>query len=280
MKQIYAAIGLIVLLVQSLWANIPGGGTGTGANVTLTGTASSSATSTISNGIVSIVITKASAEIAPINYTFNNNGTTQTLNVVAGNPNTGKLYWEYGGFGGNACTYSVVVDPAVGDATHAVGDYAEIALLSTSTAAGEVEMQYSMRRGSPGFYVAAIWRHRPQDAAQDLGETRTNIYCGSIFNWMSVDSVKNRLFQATGTTLAVPTAPKECTLWGDGIYQGRYEDKYKQGVEFNNLHAWGWSSVGAVGKNIGLWNVTASAEYYNGGPLKQELTCHLAACRT
>jgi len=38
---------------------------------------------------------------------------------------------------------------------------------------------------------------------------------------------------------------------------------------------WGWSSVGAGGKNVGLWNISASAEYYNGGPLKRELMEHI-----
>ena len=40
------------------------------------------------------------------------------------------------------------------------------------------------------------------------------------------------------------------------------------------LRAWGWSSVGSGGKNIGLWNVLGSVEYYNGGPMKRELMCH------
>jgi rhamnogalacturonan endolyase len=138
-----------------------------------------------------------------------------------------------------------------------------------------------MLRGSPGFYVTAIWSHRAVDAAMAMGETRSNIYAGSIFNWMSVDSTRNRLMNVLGTTsLPVKGAPKECTLWTSGIYNGQYEDKYKFSADFGTQRVWGWSSVsstasGATGKNVGLWDVTASPEYYNGGPMKRELMCHM-----
>src|SRR5215471_7663196 len=86
-----------------LLANIPGGGTGTGPNVTLVDNGS---TVTIANGIVSILCTKAGATIDQINYTFNNGGGTQTLNLLAGGNNGGQLYWELGGFGGGTFVYS------------------------------------------------------------------------------------------------------------------------------------------------------------------------------
>jgi len=59
------------------------GGTGTGPNVTLT---DNGTTVTLANGTMSIVITKSSAQIGTINYTFNNTGSPQTLNLVSGNP--------------------------------------------------------------------------------------------------------------------------------------------------------------------------------------------------
>ncbi|MEA3187875.1 MAG: hypothetical protein QOD99_1705, partial [Chthoniobacter sp.] len=253
-------------------ANIPGGGTGTGVDVTLSGTAASSTSSTMSNGIVSIVITKSSAQIPTINYTFNNTGSSQTLNLLSGNANGGKLYWEHSNNQGLAFTYSVVADPATTG-----GDYAEVALYSTTQAEMPFEVHYSMRRGSPGFYVTAIWTHNSSNGAFGMGECRNNIYAGSIFNWMSVDDTRNKLMPVSGspTAIGVPTAPVECSLWTSGIYQGQYEDKYKYSAPFGDQRVWGWSSVGSSGKNVGLWDVSASAEYYNGGPLKQELMCHM-----
>ena len=70
-------------------------------------------------------------------------------------------------------------------------------------------------------------------------------------------------------------APVECSLWTDGIYEGRYEDKYKYTADFGVEKVWGWSSVGAGGANVGLWNVTASAEYYSDGPMKRDLLSHI-----
>ena len=137
-----------------------------------------------------------------------------------------------------------------------------------------------MLRGSPGFYVTAIWSHRGVDAAMSMGETRDNIYSGAIFNWMCVDAARNRLMEVTGgSSVGVYGAPKEVSLWTSGIYQGLYEDKYKYSADFGAQRVWGWASVnagtGSGGKNVGLWNILGSVEYYNGGPMKRELMSHI-----
>ncbi len=249
-------------------ANIPGGGTGTGPNVTLTDNGTSV---TIANGIVSILCTKAGATIDQINYTYNNGGGTQTINLLSGGNNGGQLYWELGGFGGGTFAYSVTADPANNG-----GNYAEINLLSSSASSGTMEVRFSMLRGSTGFYVTPIWSHRNVDSVQTMGETRDNIYAGSIFNWMSVDATRNRLMEVSGgSAIGVLGAPQEVSLWTNGIYAGQYEDKYKYTADFGEIRVWGWSSIGSGGKNVGLWNVSASVEYYNGGPMKRELFEHI-----
>jgi autotransporter-associated beta strand protein len=227
---------------------------------------------TIGNGIISIVCTKSDANITNINYTYNNGGGTQTINVIAGNPNTGRLYWENGGFGNGSFNYTLISDPANNG-----GSYAEIALLSgQSGTSGTMEVRFSLLRGSTGFYVTAVWAHRNGDAAMSMGETRDNIYAGSIFNWMSVDANRNRLMEVSGgTSIGVLGAPVEVSLWTSGIYNGIYEDKYKYSADFGDQRVWGWSSVGTGGKNVGLWNVSASIEYYPGGPMKRELMEHI-----
>ncbi len=256
-----------LLAAGSAFANIPGGGTN-GPDVTLVDNGS---TVTISNGIVSIVCAKSSANINNIYYTYNNSGTTVTTDLVAGNPNGGKLYWELGGFGGGTFTYTLVADPAANG-----GNYAEISLLSSSTSSGTMEVRFSMLRGSTGFYVTPTWSHRSVDGALTMGETRDNIYAGSIFNWMSVDATRNRLMEVSGgSAIGVLGAPVEVSLWTNGIYAGQYEDKYKYSADFGAQRVWGWSSVGNGGLNVGLWDVTASVEYYNGGPMKRELMEHI-----
>ncbi len=249
------------------FANLPGGGTN-GANVTLT---DNGTTVTIANGIMSIVVTKSSAQIATINYTFNNTGSSQTLNVVSGNPNGGKLYWENSNNEGLTFTYTLVSNPSANG-----GNYAEIALSSTTVSNVLMEVHYSMLRGNTGFYVTPIFIHRSSDGVFGMGECRDNIYAGSIFNWMSVDAARNRLMEVSGgTAIGVQGAPVEVSLWVNGIYSGQYEDKYKYSADLGTQRVWGWSSVGAGGKNVGLWNVCGSVEYYNGGPMKRELMEHI-----
>jgi autotransporter-associated beta strand protein len=277
-------VSIFASSLSSLKANVPAAiVSGSSPAVTLT---DNGTTVTLSNGIVSIVCVKTGAEISQINFTYNNGNGTKTTQLLNGGTDGGQLYWEYGGFGGSAPAYSIVVNPASGDANHAAGNYAEIDLLSTSSTNGTLDIHYSMLRGSPGFYVTGIWSHRAADAAMALGETRTNIYAGSIFNWMSVDSARNKLMAvAPGqTSIPVPGAPVECYLWTSGIYQGLYEDKYKYSADFGDQQygstpgphrVWGWSSVGTSGSNVGLWDVNASSEYCNCGPMKRELMCHI-----
>ncbi len=73
-------------------------------------------------------------------------------------------------------------------------------------------------------------------------------------------------------------AEGKVTLWTSGLYAGQYEDKpdLKYSADLDSpLPAWGWSSVGTGGKNIGIWNITASPEYYPGGPLERSLMEHI-----
>jgi len=246
--------------------NIPGGGNGAGPNVTLVN--NGNGTVTMANGIVSIVCTTGSATINQLNYTYTNSGVATTNQLLANGTDGGELYWETGGFGTGTFTYSAAAN---------TGNYCEMDLLSTSATNGVMDVHFSMLRGSPGFYVTAIFSHRTQDTAMTMGETRDNIYAGAIFNWMSVDAARNKLMevQPTAGSVAMFGAPVECFLWTNGIYEGRFEDKYKYSADFGVQRVWGWCSVGAGGANVGLWQVTASPEYYSDGPMKRDLMSHI-----
>jgi autotransporter-associated beta strand protein len=270
MRSLLYKLAIALLFLSSAFvafAKIPGGGDGTGPNVAII-VNNGNGTVTMSNGIVSILCTTAGATINQINYTYNNSGTTVTTPLLNGGTDGGMLYWETGGFGTGGFNFSVVSNNA---------DYCEIDLLSTSSTNGTMDVHFSMLRGSPGFYVTAIFSHRSADVAMNMGETRDNIYAGSIFNWMSVDSARNKLMevQPTAGALGVLGAPVEVSLWTNGIYQGRYEDKYKYSADFGVQRVWGWSSVGNGGDNVGLWQVSASAEYYSNGPMKRDLMSHI-----
>src|SRR5215472_8474714 len=260
------AMAFTCLSVFCAFANSPGGGDGTGPDVALYN--NGNGTVTISNGIVSILCTTSGAVINQINYTYNNSGASVTRQLLSGGFNGGQLYWENGGFGSGGFNYSVVAN---------TGDYCEIDLLSTSNTNGVMDIHFSMLRGSPGFYVTAIFSHRNTDVPMGMGETRDNIYAGAIFNWMSVAATRSRFMevQPGSGSVGVFGAPVEVSLWTNGIYQGRYEDKYKYSADFGVQRVWGWSSVGTGGANVGLWQVSASTEYYSDGPMKRDLMSHI-----
>jgi rhamnogalacturonan endolyase len=254
-----------LLSVAAADANLPGGGTGTGANVTVTD--NGDGTVTMANGVVSIHVVKNGASINQINYTYNNGTGTQTQNLLAGGKNGGTFYWEFGGWGGSSWAYSIVAN---------TGSYAEIDLLCDSATNGAVDIHFSMLRGSPGFYVTPIWSHRAQDAAMGTGEERDNIYIAPYFNWMSVNDQVQREGGINATYAAADYSPQENSLCTSGPLQGTYDDKYKWSADFGVERVWGWSSVsdsayGVTGKNVGIWHVVSSWEFYNGGPLKPEL---------
>jgi autotransporter-associated beta strand protein len=261
---------LLLLLPIIVRANIPGGTTGSGAPVSVK--LNPAATSgTMSNGIVQLIFSTSGAVINQINYTYNNGSGTVTKQLLLDGKDGGEFYWEFGGFGGN-WTASVVSS----------GTYGELAFtsLATGTAAtGDLQVNFSMLPGSPGFYVTLTMTHHTGDIATGLGEMRTNIYLAPDFNWMSVSPVIQRELGIGSTFVPAFDSPQENSLCVSGVNQGLYDDKYKFSALFGTERVWGWSAVQdpthgvAAGPNagIGIWDILASSEYYNGGPLKPEL---------
>ena len=159
------------------------------------------------------------------------------------------------------------------------GNYAEISLLSTSASSGTMEVHFSMLRGSTGFYVTPIWSHRSVDAAMSMGETRDNIYAGSIFNWMSVDATRNRLmavsaggsaigvFRRAGGSFAVDQRHLRRAIRGQIQIQRRLRRATGLGLEQRRQPA--RQETSACG------TCSASVGYYNGGPMKRELMEHI-----
>ena len=118
-------------------ANAPGGGTGKGPDVTVTD--NGTGTVTMANGIVSIVIVKATSRLNSVTYTYNNSGAPQTSQMLQG-----KGQYYYGGFmlGNGKYEYSLATDPATNG-----GNYADVKLLSISDTNGVMETHFSMLRG-------------------------------------------------------------------------------------------------------------------------------------
>lgn len=262
---------LLILLVLALSlspkpasANVPGGGTGSGPNVTVTD--KGDGTVTMANGLVSIVIVKTTGRLNAVTYTHHNSGTAQTSEVLLGR---GQYY--YGGFmlGSGVYEYSLATDPASNG-----GGYADAKLLSATDTKGVMEIHFSMLRGSPGFYSTAILTHRRQDAKFEVGAWGVVTRVIPKFNWLSADERRNFLIGDRSRTGAkVPNSPHEVTVNLNGLQQGQYADKFIYGQDHADLRAWGWSSVGPGGLNVGMWMMT-NMEFSNGGPMKRDVSVY------
>lgn len=239
----------------------PSAGPGGGPGVTVTD--NGDGTVTMANGIVSVVIVKKTSRLDAVAYTRVVDGKPQTTPVLLG-----KGQYYYGGFmlGTGTYAYALAADPAA-----TTGDYADVRLVSESATNGVMETHFSMLRGSPGFYSTAILTHRKQDAACEVGAWGVVTRVTPAFNWLSADDKRN-LFIGTRTTAGkpVPHSPHEVTVNLDGTRAGEFEDKFFYGQDHADQRAWGWSSVGKGGSNVGVWMMT-NMEFSNGGPLKRDV---------
>lgn len=262
------ALAAACALVSSLsFANVPGGGTGAGPDVVARDEGD---TIVLDNGIVAIRVRKSDATVRSFTY--------QGMNLFEGGNNGGQFYWSWNApafAGPHNATATLTADPA---ASH--GDYAEVKIHNpwsgkSGDAAMDVDVYYSLKRGAQGFYVTGMLDHPASYPRTDVGEWRSNAYVSPIFDWLSVDARRQRLMPTVedmAQTRPVRGAPKEVFLLTTGRYAGQYECKYAYSADLGDLDVWGWSSTG---KRVGIWMTVPSHEYYNGGPMKRELTVHM-----
>lgn len=259
-RVILAAAGM--LTASLCYANVAGGGNGNGPAVAVKDEGDSVV---LDNGIVAIRINKQNASIGSFRY--------QGMNLFEGGHNGGQFYWSwnapaYGGPRGNASI------------TASGSDYAEVKIHSPwsgkdKDAAMDIDIYYSLKRGAQGFYVTAMLSHPASYPRTEVGEWRSNAYVSPIFDWLSVDALRQRQMPTVAdmaNSQPVAGAPKEVRMLTSGQYAGQYECKYAYSADLGDLNVWGWSSTS---KRVGIWMTVPSHEYYNGGPLKRELTVHM-----
>ena len=246
-----------LLLSAALGANVPGGGTGTGPNVTVT---DNGATVVLSNGIVSVTVVKSNGNLSSFSF----NGT----NLLAGGHGGGSFYVD--GSGGPTLTntvYTLTVDPATNG-----GAQAEVWLQSTQSPM-DAGLYYDLLRGQQGIYDTFVLSHPASYPVYPGAELRTNMYVGSIFDWVCVDPYRFRqMASPNDTTVAVTGAPPEVMQFTSGIYNGTTGCKYSYSEPLGPANAYGWASTTT---RYGIWQTFPSHEYLDGGPMHRELTAHL-----
>jgi hypothetical protein len=270
-----AAVALALLSgPRPTLANIPGGGDGSGANVTVVD--NGDGTVTMANGIVSVTLQTSNSHITSVKYTYNNNGSARTTEMLQA---SNQYYW--GGFvtnlGTNVTTqygalsfnYTLAIDPASNG-----GDRADLKLVNSTPGTGGFEAHFTLQRGAQGFYTTAILSHSASDPAMSVNAYGLISRVPPQFNWLSIDDARNFFVGAQSTSLAHPSdIPKETNLALNGTQAGEFENKFIEAQDHADQKAWGWSSVGSTGTNIGVWMMT-NLEFSDGGPLKRDVTAY------
>lgn len=267
-KMLSLLVLAIVLTPELSSAHVAGGGTGQGPDVTVVD--HHDGTVAVANGIVAIVLDTKKARLDRVTYTHKNDGHARTSDVLLPS-SKGRGQYYYGGFslGSGTFEYALATDPATNG-----GAYADVKLLSDSEHNGVMEVHFSMLRGSPGFYSTAMMTHRKQDVKFEVGAWGVITRVTPDFNWLSADAARNFLIGRRSSKGAkVPDAPHESTILLDGAQQGQYANKFIYGQDHADLRAWGWSSVGTGGLNVGVWLMT-NMEFSDGGPMKRDVSVY------
>jgi rhamnogalacturonan endolyase len=244
------------------------------APVTLT---DNGASWTLDNGIVKMTVLKANGNLAQSGLTYHG------VDILPGR----SEFWETTPSG--KITARVTIDPATNG-----GERAEVAVKGVNPGGGaavaeggtlglggpanggmDIEVRYTLERGTSGFYTAAEYTHKASYPASGFGENRFILQMSPTFNWLSVDEDRNMLMTSNeDLRKGVVVHAKEQRILSSGIYANSVEHKYSYNAVMYKLKAWGWSSTK---DHIGVYFINPSNEYIGGGSEKLDLIDHMGA---
>jgi rhamnogalacturonan endolyase len=254
----------------------------------------------------------ATAKVAPVTVnapvTLVDNGDSWTLDngivkmtVIKGNSNIGisgltyhgvdilphkSEFWETTPAG--TVTATVTIDPATNG-----GERAEVSIKGVNPGNGpvatggtnglggprnggmDIEVRYTLERGTSGFYTTAEYTHKADYPASGFGENRFILQMSKTFDWLSVDNDRNMLMTSNEDLQnGVVVHAKEQRILSSGVYANSVEHKYSYNAIMYKLKAWGWSSTQ---DHIGVYFINPSNEYIGGGSEKLDLIDHMGA---
>lgn len=225
---------------------------------------------TLANGIVSAQVDKGSGRLRSLTY--------QGIETL----NTG--YWSHAPSGPDV-TDAVTVSPETNG-----GERGEVSVKEVSggrpmgsgpggSTVADIEVRYTLERGSSGLYTYSILTHKPDYPATSIGEARYAVKLNdAVFDWMTVDAARNmKMITAYDWDRGTRLNMKEARRMNTGILKGQVEHKYDYSAVQFETPAYGWSSTQ---QHIGFWIVNPSEEYLSGGPTKLELSAHRDATFT
>ncbi|KAF9593518.1 hypothetical protein IFM89_024011 [Coptis chinensis] len=210
---------------------------------------------TLDNGLAKLTISRPDGSLTGISY----GGMDNLLDVQSKSSSRGL----------RATEYSVV---------NSSKDCIELSFRSNLPIS--IDKRIIMRSGVSGFYCyATIYERSTASPAFDLVQTRmVFILRRDKFHYMAITDEKQRIMPMPEDRLpnrCQELIVPEAVLLTNPInpdLKGEVDDKYQYSMDNKDGGLHGWISSGSP--TIGFWVVIPTNEYRNGGPTKQNLTCH------
>lgn len=161
-------------------------------------------------------------------------------------------------------------------------DHAEVAFLQKwnpeahGNQAVDIEVRYALRRGESGVHTYGVLSHPAGYPDGSVGEWRM-VWGMPRMNdreWLMekirVDRMRDwEMPSPADLAKAKPTPIREIVELTSGHRAGRYDCKYDFNLEYYQVGCWGHASDR---NRVGAWVVLGSHEFFNDGPMKQDLS--------
>ncbi len=221
----------------------------------------------VSNGRISLSIEQARNYVTSLRLDDGPELLTESGAYLDINFSSGDVEGQYSRFGHHI--------PAVAEVIRESPDLVELRIRTNIEARDlanafhiplDIAIHYVVRRDDPAVAIYVVFHHPPDLPAFSLGQTRMAFRPDpSLFTHYFVSDAM------TGTFPKMPPGekPERVTDATSRFPDGRIATKYNL-TEYEDSHR----VHGMTGGRSGLWVVTPSSEYVNGGPTKQNLTVH------
>ncbi len=138
-----------------------------------------------------------------------------------------------------------------------------------------LDIHFVLRRGNSGLYVYAIVSHPAQFPTASMGEWRMvwsmpQTKTTALLERVYVDNLRHWKMPTPFDFLhSHQMGIKEVVQFTTGQWNGQYDCKYEYSADIGSIPCYGEASDV---NNLGAWIVLGSHDYFNDGPVKNDLT--------
>ncbi|KAG0559235.1 hypothetical protein KC19_10G089400 [Ceratodon purpureus] len=233
----------------------------------------------MNNDIVQVTISKPGGIVTGVKY-----GGIDNL-LEYNNTETNRGYWDMNWSQNGGKDNFYVVSGTSFNVVYKDADRVEVSFVrlydpkSGSGVPLNIDKRFVLLQESSGFYSYGIYERLSGWPAFHLNQTRITFKLSNDkFHYMAIADDRQRLMPRPEDLM--PDRSQQLTYPGAHLltnpiepdFTGEVDDKYQYSMENKELKVHGWVSADPM---VGFWIISPSAEFRNGGPMKQNLTSHV-----